>query len=114
MYKKEELVTKNMHNIIRDARDSKHYTRDYISERVEITTRHLTAIENGEKRPSIECFVRLMRAMGVSADIVAYPELAQEDPEFDQLVRLLRTCDERDRKVIKAMVEALIESRKSE
>lgn len=52
-----------------------------------------------------------MRALGISADRVVYPEDEVEESEEFQLVRLIRACDVRDRAAIKAMVEALLYSR---
>ena len=52
-----------------------------------------------------------MRALGISADRVVYPEDEMEESEEAQLVRLIRACDVRDRAAIKAMVEALLYSR---
>lgn len=62
-------------------------------------------------RLSIEVFCRIVRALGISADRVVYPEDEVEESEEVQLVRLIRACDVRDRAAIKAMVEALLYSR---
>ena len=61
--------------------------------------------------PSIEVFCRIIRALGISADCVVYPEYENSESEEMQLIRLIRACDERDRIAIKAMIEALLYSR---
>ena len=61
--------------------------------------------------PSIEVFCRIIRALGISADCVVYPEYKNSESEEMQLIRLIRACDERDRMAIKAVIEALLYSR---
>ena len=51
---KKEISIKNMGYILKQARLKMGYTRDQLSERVGISHRYLTAIENEERRPSYE------------------------------------------------------------
>lgn len=111
---KDELITDNLGAVLRKARESKGYTREQIAERAGYGVRHIAAIENGEKNPSVEAFCRLVRAIGVSADIAVWPESYTPEADDDQLVRLIRSCDARDRRAIKAMVETLLFSREAE
>ena len=85
---KKEISIKNMGYILKQARLKMGYTRDQLSERVGISHRYLTAIENEERRPSYEVLSKLLRNLGLSADSIFYPEKesepeetpAQEDP----------------------------------
>ena len=92
--------------------------RDVIAERVGISVRHLAAIENDERMPSAEVLLLLIRALGISADLVAYPEGIPDDPEdvreTNQLIRLSRICDRRARRAARAMLEVLVYDGKSE
>lgn len=113
MFDKDEAkITDKMGLILKGIRTQKGFSRELIAERAGIGTRHLAAIENEQRAPSIEVFCRIIRALGVSADCVVYPEDEIDEPEETQLLRLIRTCDARDRMAIKAMVEALLYSRK--
>ena len=68
--------------------------------------RHAAAAESGEKNPSAEALCRFVRALGVSADLIAYPEAEYTVSDEAPLVRLIRACDVRDRRAIKAMADS--------
>ena len=100
--------------ILKEIRMEKGFSRELIAERAGIGTRHLAAIENEKRAPSIEVFCRIIRALGISADCVVYPEYENSESEEMQLIRLIRACDERDRIAIKAVIEALLYSREKD
>ena len=112
MFDKDEMkTTDKMGLILKEIRMEKGFSRELIAERAGIGTRHLAAIENEKRAPSIEVFCRIIRALGISADCVVYPEYENSESEEMQLIRLIRACDERDRIAIKAVIEALLYSR---
>ena len=112
MFDKDEVkITDKMGLIPKEIRMEKGFSRELIAERARIGTRHLAAIENEKRAPSIEVFCRIIRALGISADCVVYPEYENSESEEMQLIRLVRACDERDRIAIKAVIEALLYSR---
>ena len=90
------------------------YTRDQIAERADIGIRYLIAIENDEKKPKFDVLARLIRAMGMDSGKLFYPGLVDGEEESARLVRLLQTCSDRDRKLIAAMVDTLVDSRAQE
>lgn len=102
--KREESLLE-LGRILHDARCAKGYKRDVVAEQVGITKRFLTAIENGEKRPSYETLREIIRALGISADMVFYPELA-EDTDAQQIMRLYEGCTDHDKHIIKAAIDA--------
>ena len=106
---KKEIQINNMGHTLKQARLKMGYTRDQLSERVGISHRYLTAIENEERRPSYEVLSRLLRNLGLSADSIFYPE-KEADPEEQQLLRLLQQCSERDRKVVKSVIDTLLDN----
>lgn len=69
---KKEISIKNMGYILKQARLKMGYTRDQLSERVGISHRYLTAIENEERRPSYEVLSKLLRNLGLSADVALH------------------------------------------
>lgn len=109
--KDEAKITDKMGEILKEIRMEQGISRDVIAERAGIGTRHLAAIENEERAPSIEVFCRIVRALGISADRIVYPEHKISEDDVAQLLRLIRACDARDRAAIKAMIEVLLYSR---
>ena len=94
MFEKDEAkITDKMGLILKGIRLQKGFSREIIAERAKIGVRHLAAIENEQHAPSIEVFCRIVRALGISADRVVYPEDEVEESEEVQLVRLIRACD---------------------
>lgn len=109
--KDDAKITDKMGLILKGIRTQQGLSRETIAERAGIGVRHLAAIENEKRAPSIEVFCQIVRALGTSADRVVYPEDKVEESEEAQLLRLIRACDVRDRAAIKAMVEDLLYSR---
>lgn len=101
--------------ILKEERLKLGYTRDQIAERADIGVRYLIAIENDEKKPKFDVLYRLLRSLGISADKLFYPEtMSNDDAEYLRLVRLLQSCNERDCKVVTAMIDTLVDTRRSE
>lgn len=111
MPKKDAQITKGLGSKLRKVRKDAGLTKDLVAERAEIGPRYLGAIESGTKTPSVEVLFRIVRALGVSADLIAYPERAFSETEEEQLVRLIHTFNERDRRIVKAVVIALLDSK---
>ena len=112
MVKKDESkITDTLGEILKRERLKAGYTREEIAERAGIGVRHLAAIENEQRMPSAEVLCRLIRAIGISADLIVYPETIPPEPEdaheIAQLIRLIRICDQRARSAAKAMLEVL-------
>ncbi|SCH33597.1 HTH-type transcriptional regulator immR [uncultured Ruminococcus sp.] len=109
MVTKKEKEISNLGHILKQARQKMGYTREQLSERVGISLRYLTAIENEQKRPSYDVLYRLLHNLGLSADSIFYPE-KESDTEEKQLLRLLQQCSERDRKIVKSVIDALLDN----
>lgn len=90
------------------------YTREQVAERAGIGIRYLIAIENDEKKPKFDVLYRLIRALGLAPDKLFYAELGSGDSENSRLVRLLQNCNDRDQKLIAAMIDTLIDTREKE
>ena len=111
MPKKDALITNGLGAKLRKARKDADLSKERVAERAEIGPRYLAAIESGAKTPSVEVLCRIVRAIGISADIIAYPETVSSESEDTQLVRLIHSCDVRDRRAVKAMINALLDSK---
>lgn len=104
-------ITDKLGERLKSAREEKGYTREQLSERSGVSERYIIAIENEGSVPKIPVLNDLLRGLGLSADFIFYPENDVDDPQLDQLIRLYRACDVRDRKVIMALVNSLIDSK---
>ena len=99
-------------DILKQERLQRGYTRDQIAERAEIGTGYLIAIENDEKNPKFDVLCRLVRAIGLAPGRLFYPEREEKDDESSRLIRLLQNCNDRDRKLVAAIIDTLVDTRK--
>ncbi len=116
--KYEAKITDKLGEILKRERINAGYTREEIAERTGIGVPHLAAIENEQRMPSAEVMCRLIHAIGISADLIVYPDITPSEPEdareTTQLIRLIRICDKKARRAAKAMLEVLCYSKASE
>lgn len=96
---------------LKEARIKCGYVREQVAERANIGVRYLTAIENEEKKPRLDVFFRIIRALGISADKLAYPERYSDMEEAERLLNLFYTCTPQERKLITALIGTIIDNR---
>ena len=102
---------KNCGQKIKEERQRLGYSRECIAERAGITPRYLAAIELGEKVPKADVMVRIIRAMGASANAVIYsPQQVTED-ECERLARLILQCTPKERKLVAAIIDTILNER---
>ena len=97
-------------DIIKAARQKSGLTIEELANRLDITERYLYRIENQGKMPSFDILYKLIRELGISPDLIFYPERSDQDSEIEDLIRRLYNCDERSLEVIKATATALMDT----
>ena len=108
---REISITDKLGETLKATRLARGYTREQLSERTGVTERYIAAIENEGQIPRVTVLSALLHGLELSADRIFYPDAEQEDPELDQLIRLIQLCDVEDRKVVSAVVDALLDRR---
>lgn len=98
--------------IIKTARKENNLTREQLAVKINITPRYLMSIENENKKPSYNVLFNLTRELGISTEMIFFPEERHVDTKVKLLIQLLYTCDERELKVITATTQALLENKK--
>ena len=102
--------TETLGDIIKAARQKSGLTIEELANRLDITERYLYRIENQGKKPSFDILYKLIRELGISPDLIFYPERSDQDSEIEDLIRRLYSCDERSLEVIKATATALMDT----
>ena len=97
-------------DIIKAARQKSGLTIEELANRLDITERYLYRIENQGKKPSFDILYKLIRELGISPDLIFYPERSDQDSKIEDLIRRLYNCDERSLEVIKATATALMDT----
>lgn len=108
--KLEKLDISYMGPIFKKYRLDDHRTQEEVAEKVGITARFLMALENEERRPSLDILLRLVDTLNIPGDAILHPQLQKMDNEDEQLIRMLMRLDKRDREVICAAVEAMLKT----
>ena len=86
-------VSKRVGRVLRKIREEQGLTRAQLSEKSTVSERQISAIELGEKGPSLNSLELLLRSLGASADQLFYPELSENDPTLAQIVHLAGVCN---------------------
>lgn len=106
----EKLDLSYMGSIFKETRLAENMTQEELAERVGKTARYIQAIENEERSVSIDTLIRLVRALGISADTIAYPDRETDNGETEQLIRCIRLLTSRDKKVLLASAKQMLET----
>ena len=96
--------------MIKAARIEAALTQDELAEKLEVTTRYVMAIENEGKCPALDVWFRLVRALHTSANAIVYPEEKAIKDEDEQLVFMIRMLNSRDKKIVKATIQSMLDN----
>lgn len=96
---------------LRQARLQKGYTQHQLAEKAQISLVYLGEVERGKKMPSLNSFIRIVEALGISADYILRDELPSgEAYVFDELTEKLRDLSPGQRRVAGDILDAYIKS----
>lgn len=96
--------------IIKTARQKSELTMEELAAKIGVTERYLYRIENENKKPSYDVLYKLIRVLSISPEAIFYPDQTPEVSEVDSLIRTLYRCDPRSLNVIRATLQALIDT----
>ena len=95
-------------SVIKEARNEKQFTQEYLSEQVGVGVRHIMAIENEGKAPSFELLYRLIHALDISADRIFRPETTSTNIRKEQFINKFTTCTEQEQRIIMETLAVLM------
>ncbi|RHM77686.1 XRE family transcriptional regulator [Mediterraneibacter gnavus] len=86
-------------------------TQEEVAEKVGITARFLIALENEERRPSIDNLLRLVDTLNIPGDSILHPQIQHIDSEGQQLLRQYMRLNDHDKAVIPAAIQEMLNNR---
>ncbi len=96
-------------SMIKKARQKKGYTQEVLAEKADIGLMYYGEIERGIKMPSMNTFIKIIEALGVSADYILQNELSSgRDYVFDELTTKLEKLTPKQRKTASDILDAYI------
>ena len=95
---------------IKEARERAHLTQEELAEIIDISPTHMSVIERGVKTPKLDTFVKIVKALNLSADALLLDGMDQVNDSIvaELSVRLGRLTDENQNRILKA-IRALTE-----
>ena len=100
---------------IKKAREARGMTREQLSEIIGYAPRHIQAIENEGKYPSIELFIQLIQMFDVSVDEYIFPDKeVKKSSVRRRLDAQLDNLDDKELSVIEATVNGLCKAKEPE
>lgn len=98
-------------SMIKKARKIKGYTQEVVAEKADIGLMYYGEIERGVKMPSMNVFIKIIEALGVSADYVLQNELSSgKEYVFDELTKKLDNLTPQQRKTASDILDAYIKN----
>ena len=96
---------------IKEIRLQKKMTQEQLAEAVGVGTTHISHIETGNTKASIQVLIDIINALGCSADELLCIEVNKARPIFNSWVsELLDDCNSQELKLIKDMIVAMKDS----
>lgn len=100
---------------IKKAREARGMTREQLSGIIGYAPRHIQAIENEGKYPSIELFIQLIQMFDVSVDEYIFPNKEVKKSSVRRRIDAqLDNLDDRELSVIEATVNGLCKAKEPE
>lgn len=94
---------------IRKNRLLKRISQEKLAEMADITPNFVGMIERGEKKPSLETFIKILNALGASADVILCDVINDDYKVKDSLLHeKLSKLSEEDRRKIYDVVDTMI------
>ena len=95
---------------IKEARERAHLTQEELAEIIDISPTHMSVIERGVKTPKLDTFVKIVKALNLSADALLFDGMDQVNDSIvaELSVRLGRLTDANQNRILKA-IRALTE-----
>ena len=95
---------------IKEARERAHLTQEELAEIIDISPTHMSVIERGVKTPKLDTFVKIVKALNLSADALLLDGMDQVNDSIvaELSVRLGRLTNEEQNRILNA-IRALTE-----
>lgn len=107
----ENINTAYMGTVFKTARLSAHLTQEEVAEKIGVSTRYIMALENENKHPSLDILLKLVHTLNIPADAILYPDQEIVDNEEEQFFRMFCMLSIRDKKIIHATMQEMIDNK---
>ena len=100
-------------NVVKQARLGQKLTQLEVAERIQADERTILNIEHYKGNPKMEILWALIRALGIDANAVFYPEKAHESNALHRLQQLLNDCSDEELSMLLSICESVLSAFRS-
>lgn len=95
---------------IKNARKARGITQEYLAEKVDITTVHLSRIENGRGKPTIDLCDAICAALNCELPSL-FSDITTDSPNYqnEQVIELFRACSPKMKPRVLNILKELVE-----
>lgn len=94
---------------IKTARNANHLTQQAVADQAGIGLRHYQNIEGGFINPSFKALSSIIQRLGMSADILFYPDIGRLEEEKSRLLTKFAACTEEERQFLLNTMDCMAE-----
>ncbi|MBQ8187451.1 MAG: helix-turn-helix transcriptional regulator [Clostridia bacterium] len=106
-----ELDYKSIGKRVKIARIRAELTQEKLAEMAELSPTHLSNVETGTTRVSLQTMVNLANILGVTADDLLCDSILHARPQMEKdIADLLGDCDDREIRILRDIMQAAKES----
>ena len=95
-------------NVVKQSRLAQKMTQLEVAERIQADERTILNIEHYKGNPKMEILWALIRALGIDANAVFYPEKAHENSDMKRLQLLLEDCSDEELSLLLSICESVL------
>lgn len=95
-----EDIFKHLGSCVRIGRKERDMTQQQLADQVGHGLRHIQRIEKGKINPSFEVLYSLVHCLGLSPELLFYPDLHDDEKEIRRLQAKLAACTEQERQFL--------------
>lgn len=100
-------------NVVKQARHDQKMTQLEVAERIQADERTILNIEHYKGNPKMEILWALIRALGIDANAVFYPEKTHDNSDMKRLQLLLEDCSDEEVSMLLSICESVLEAFRS-
>lgn len=78
-----------------------------LAEKLDISNNHISAIENGREKPSLDIFINICKELKVTPDYLLLGSIHPNNTSLD-IIESLRLCSKEDIEFIREIIELLV------
>ena len=102
-------ILQQIGEIVSSKRYEEHLTQQQLAQQTGRGLRHIQNIEKGRVNASIEVLADVIYRLGLSADVLFYPDMPELEQQTKQLLCKFAACTEKERAFLLKTVDCMVE-----